>query len=462
MFPFFLGYTAALLERDGFDVHVLDGVPLNLSVGQFVTETIRIAPEVIILEPAAVSLGWVQRLAATLKGAIGATVVFAGAHATVNRCSILAGCTAVDYVLGGEYEATCLDLLRCMRDRTSQRDLTGVSMRCASGRIEDGGIAEPLADLDLLPPPARHLFPSRDHHDLGLYHDGFCQMRPAVQLHSSRGCPFSCSFCVLPQVMYQGAGYRTFSPRRVVDEMAEAAERFGAREIYFDDDTFVGSRPRVHKICAEIQSRGLKTPWSIMADATLLDETLVRVMAESGCIGIKMGLESTSERVLKTIGKPVRPHQVERVIEEAKCNGMKTHLSVSFGHLDDTPESTRDTFEFVCRLDVDSVQFSIATPYPGTRFFEEARRRGVLVDSDFSRYDPWHRAVVATPELPQDFLEEFHTSAHRRWLRRKLVDARWVSRQVRHLRRLAHGQGLGGVAQRLKRGCSVLTRKEIH
>lgn len=456
MFPFFLAYCAAVLRQDGFAVTALDAVPLNLSTEDFEARVQAARPEVVVLEPATVSSAWVLDLAERIRRATGAWIVLAGAHASACRLELLRLHAAISHVVAGEYEFPCRDLLHSLREGRSPEGLPGVSGRRADGSIYDGGFAQPLRDLGRLPFPARDLFPSGDQADLGLYHDGFCQGRPAVQMHASRGCPFSCSFCVLPQVLYRGAGYRCFPASRVVDEMAHVVREHGAREIYFDDDTFTGSRAQVHAICDELHRRGVRIPWSAMGDAMTLDEATVERMARSGCVGLKLGLESVSPEVLRGIGKPLRTDRLERLCRQASRLGLKTHVSVSIGHLDDTEETIRRTFRFSCRLEVDSVQYSIATPYPGTRFYRDARQRGLLVEPDFAKYDPWHNAVVAPPHVDRRFLERFQAAAHRGWLLRRLCQPGWVLRQARLLRRVAHGQGAGGVRFRLRRGLTLL------
>ena len=461
MFPFFLAYCAAVLREDGFEVAALDGVPLNLSTGEFEARVRAARPDVVVLEPATVSSAWVAGLAARIKSATGARIVLAGAHASACRLELLRQQAAVDHVVAGEYEFPCRELLRRLREGRNPEGAAGVSGRRADGSLYDGGFAEPLTDLARLPFPARDLFPSGDEPDLGLYHDGFCQARPAVQMHSSRGCPFACTFCVLPQVLYRGAGYRCFPASRVVNEMETVVREHGAREIYFDDDTFTGSRAQVHAICDELDRRRVRVPWSAMGDAMTLDEATLERMAGSGCVGLKFGLESVAPEVLRGIGKPLRPETLDRLCRRAGRLGLKTHVSVSFGHLDDTEATIRRTLRFSCHLEVDSVQYSIATPYPGTRFYHEAEQRGLLVEPQFSQYDPWHNAVVAPPHVARRFLERFQAGAHRRWLVRKLCQPGWVLRQVRLLRRVARGQGMRGLRSRVQRGLTLLCSRHF-
>src|SRR6516164_2288355 len=80
MFPFFLGYTAAVLERDGFEVQAIDGVPLNLSYADFLQRAIAAKPDVVLFEPSTPAINYVSRLSRELAQATGARIVFAGPH----------------------------------------------------------------------------------------------------------------------------------------------------------------------------------------------------------------------------------------------------------------------------------------------------------------------------------------------------------------------------------------------
>jgi radical SAM superfamily enzyme YgiQ (UPF0313 family) len=461
MFPFFLGYTAALLERDGFEVKVVDGVPLNLSSAEFVEMSVAVKPDVILFEPATPAINRISQIARDLAERTGARMVFAGTHVTTFPREVLAEHPHVDFVMVGEYELAFLELARRLRDGQPWADVRGIAYRGKAGEFCGGDRAPEIDPVDQLPPPARHLFPAYFNKDLSRYHDGFCQRRPAIQLHSSRGCPFRCNFCLWIQVMYNNGKHRCFSPTRVVDEMIEARDRFGAREIYFDDDDFTVRKEHVIALCDEIERRGLAIPWSVMGDAMATDQETLERMARAGCIGMKFGLESADPAVLKRIGKPIKLDRVERVAGAAQRLGIKTHMTVMFGLSGETHQSIERTFAFACKLDVDSVQFSVATPYPGTRYYHELKEAGRLRFERWEDFDGANNAVFDGEGLEADFLERFEATAHGRWLRHKIQDSRWVMRQVRYLGRLCRGQGLRGLYQRLSRGYKLLIQRDI-
>ncbi len=165
----------------------------------------------------------------------------------------------IDAVFRQEYEISFTEFVKKINEygfnKEKLKSIPGIALNI-NGEIH---LTEPqlIDPLDQLPPPARDIFPRNDRPDLFFYWDGFCQLKPAVQMHASRGCPFKCDFCLWNQVMYNLGKYRTFSPKRIVDEMEEM-QKLGAKEIYFDDDSFTINKKHVIDVTNEIKRRNLK------------------------------------------------------------------------------------------------------------------------------------------------------------------------------------------------------------
>jgi radical SAM superfamily enzyme YgiQ (UPF0313 family) len=174
---------------------------------------------------------------------------------------------------------------------------------------------------------------------------------------------------------------------------------------------------------------------------------------------MKFGLESVDPAVLKRIGKPIKLDRVELVVNTARRLGIKTHMTVTLGLSGETRESIEKTFDFACRIDVDSVQFSVATPYPGTRFYDELKEGGFLRYQSWEDFDGANNAVFEVEGVDAGFVEEFEATAHGRWLRHKLRNPRWALRQARYLARLFRGQGMAGLQLRVSRGLRLLFQR---
>ena len=231
----------------------------------------------------------------------------------------------------------------------------GVSADGGERTIVEGPPGLPIDDLDALPFPARHLFPTPHAPSMWPYWDGFCQRRPAVQMHASRGCPYKCTFCLWISVIYDQGRYRTFSAKRIVDEMEEIVRRYGAREIYFDDDIFTVKEDHVVGLCEEILRRQLRVSWSVMGDAMAVTERSIDAMARAGCIGMKFGVESADAEVLKKLRKPIKIDKVRKVVDWCASRGIRDprddHLRPRGRHAGNDAENARLLLQPPCRLD---------------------------------------------------------------------------------------------------------------
>ncbi len=460
-FPFGLAYLAALLEQDGVDVEVYDGVALNTSGEALLEFASKIRPRIVFMETTTPTVDHDLALCREIKTRTGALVALGGAHVTVFAESILREHTHIDWILRGEYELNARDAIKACRQGESLLDGIAGLVRAqiqpdGSRRVVSGPPGAPIEPLELLPMPARHLFPTREAPSVWPYWDGFCRHRPAVQMHASRGCPFRCTFCLWVSVMYRNGPYRTFSAKRVVDEMEHAIREHGAREIYFDDDIFTAREAHVLAICQEIVARKLRVHWSVMGDAMAVTERAIEEMARAGCIGMKLGIESANRQVLEQARKPIRLEKVRNVVRWCNQRGIKTHATITFGLDAETRDSMRETIAFCRSLPVDSIQFSVATPFPGTPYYESASRSGHLLDARWTDFDGGRSAVVSHEGLSADEIAEFTAHAPSRWLRARLRDPAWLRRQAHFLREILADQGLAGVKRRLVRAARLL------
>lgn len=456
MFPMFLGYAAALLENDGFDVAVIDGVPLNLSDEDYEQRALDFNPDVIVVEPNSAVVDDVLLQLQRIRAHSAATIIVIGSHVSAEYRQLFQQYDVVDYAVAGEYEYGLLSLLQHLRDNQPVTALAGIIYRDENGLAHSNGIAPAVEDLDALPVPARHLFPAYFNTDINAYHDGFNQLSPAIDMHATRGCPYRCNFCVWVQVLYRNGNQRLRTPSAVVDEMLLLEKTYGAREIYFDDDNFTANKKFVHQLCDEILRRNLSIKWSALADAIALNEAMLEKMAAAGCIGLKFGLDSADSDVLRKSNKPLKVSRVDGLVRKAKALGIKTHMTVVLGLSGETRETLQRTFDFSCKLDIDSIQYSLATPIPGTTLYEGLKKEQKLHFKRWDELDGYSSSVIVYEDFDRNYIETFMTDVHTRWLRARLRHPLWVLRQSRYLIRLTRVQGWSGFVRRVRRGARVL------
>ena len=307
-----------------------------------------------------------------------------------------------------------------------------------------------VEDINLLPYPAFDLFPINDAPNLAIYRDGICTYWPAVTLHSSRGCPFRCDFCMWNQIMYSNGPYRMFDPNRVVDEIEHVIKIYRAKEIYFDDDDFCINKQHVLNICEEIKKRNLKIKWSCMGDAMAVDEEMIRAMADSGCIFMKFGVESGNRQILKNIGKPLDLEKAVIVARWGRKYGIMIHATFSFGLDGETIETMEDTLRLSNRIKFDTAQASITTPFPGTRYYEKLTKKGYLKDQQWDSFDGTMTCAFDTEDLTAEEIQAFRKKAIKSMILHKVIDPIWLGRFLKRNYLLFKNHGVRSVLEPIK------------
>jgi len=310
----------------------------------------------------------------------GAFVVMGGPHpGSVADEALAAG--DVDAVVCGEGEATLLELVRAVEAHLPIEGLPGVATRRGADTVF--GPPRPFIEpLDDLPFPARDLLP------LDRYHATRIGDRPLAQIITSRGCSHDCHFCSSSR--FWGRKLRFRSIESVVAELTEVYDRYGFRATAFVDDNFAARPNRVVAISEAIIRNNWDLWWWCFARADHLvrHPEMVEAMARSGCKTVYVGVESANEQSLRDYGKRSSVETVEQAFALLKRHGIQIFASYILGGLAEDRASTEATIELARRLDSNIAQFSILTPYPGTRLFEQLQDR--LRHRDWRRYDMLH------------------------------------------------------------------------
>ena len=206
------------------------------------------------------------------------------------------------------------------------------------------------------------------------YFIGYLQ-HPYVSLYTGRGCRSKCTFCLWPQTL-GGHRYRVRSPENVAAEMALAKKYFPqVREFFFDDDTFTDDLPRAEEIARRLGKLGLT--WSCNAKANVPRRTL-EIMKDNGLRLLLVGYESGNDQILINIKKGVRIDIAREFSRNARDLGIKIHGTFILGLPGETTETIQQTIKFACDIDPETIQVSLAAPYPGTELYRQAQEQGWL------------------------------------------------------------------------------------
>jgi hopanoid biosynthesis associated radical SAM protein HpnJ len=327
-------------------------------------------------------------------------VGFVGAHVAVAREAALRRSAAIDFVAGAEFDFTIQEIAQ---GRPLDR-VAGLSYR-VNGRLDRTPERAVLEDMDRLPFVVDVY--KRDL-EVERYFIGYL-LHPYVSLYTGRGCRSKCTFCLWPQTV-GGQRYRTRSVDHVVAEIAHATALFPqVKEYFFDDDTFTDDLPRAEAIARGLGRLGVT--WSCNAKADVPYATL-KVLKDNGLRLLLVGYESGSQAILNNIKKGLRIDRAREFTRNARALGIKIHGTFIMGLPGETRETIEETVRFALDIDPDTIQVSLAAPYPGTALHREARERGWLQENDLVDAGGMQTSVLGYPHLSRTeifgSLEQFY------------------------------------------------------
>lgn len=402
-----LGYLAAVLEKNNYQVDVIDCQVLKLSFEDFKNEIAKRKPDIVGVTSATLTYKTGMKLVEIAKEVCPNAITMAGgAHVTFWDDHALEEYPQLDIVIRREGENTLLELVQRIEAGQSCNDVLGTTLR-VDGKIVRNPDRPYIEDLDSLPFPARHLWPM----------ERFRELEDILYLAASRGCVYWCEFCTT--VRMHGRKYRMRSPKNVVDEIEHLHKTYGISKFTFCDDAFTVDQARTEELCAEILKRGLKIEWNCGTRVDMLTQELLAKMKEAGCISVWFGVESGTQQVLDAMKKGISPELTEKVLGWVREAGLKPVPNVILGFPGETKESAWKTIKFIEKVAPDAVGFyNVATPFPGTPMYDTVKAQGWLRVTDFDLYDTT-RPIFETPQLSMKELGKLREGAfHHYYLRR--------------------------------------------
>lgn len=454
-FPFFLAYATSLLNKHDINALLIDAIAEKIPESELFKKIIEINADYIVIETSIPS--FYNDLEAVKKiFAIGLPIILCGPAPEIYQPDFLKKQTFIDFVLCGEYEFTLLELINSLSKDKNLSNIKGLIYRDREKIIKNPE-REPF-DIKDLPWPHRETLP------MNKYLDAPGEMpTPSAQVLASRGCPFKCHFCLWPQVIYQGNHYRVREIEDVMNEMEYLVKEKGFKSIYFDDDTFNIGKKRMLEFCQAIKNRKLdKVQWAIMARPDLMDEEILKNMKESGLWAVKYGVESMSQNLVDNIGKSMDLQKAKQMIIFTQKLGIKTHLTFTFGLPGETKQTIENTIKSVKKLNPFSAQFSIMTPFPGTKSHEVFDKKGLIVSKDFSSYDGHSNSVIKTENLTPADLKNAKIKSCRVWLDH-LRKRRGLTGNLKRFREYIHAYSLGSALRKtLKYLKYILIKRKKH
>ncbi|MBD3344950.1 MAG: radical SAM protein [Chitinivibrionales bacterium] len=331
-------YLGTILHNAGYPVRIYNENILSQKIDPF-----AIQADVYCISALTVSANRAKHLANQIRKVYPhAKILIGGIHASLLPREFV---DCADHVIQGEAEANIVDIIEGAYEET-------IIQGKAIENIEN----LPLIEYSLL--------------------EGVETMS-IIPIMTSRGCPFDCNFCTVTKIF--GKKFRMQSAERIVEEIKHALKFFKTRDIFFYDDNFSANKKRVERLCDLIEQEKLDISWTaqVRSDISKSPELIGR-MERTGCRFFFIGFESINDATLKALHKSQTKSDIEKAIDIIHKKGISIHGMFMFGEDNDTPATIHETVDFAIHHHIDTVQFMILTPFPGTQVYEKIENENRL------------------------------------------------------------------------------------
>lgn len=402
--PLSLCAVAAVLEKYGAKVKIIDANAQDLSIEDTINEVINFSPDFLGFTLSTYqfhfTLEWIKKI----RSKVNVPVIVGGPHARIYSPEILTH-SYIDYAVLGDAEYVLPELIFSLEEKRSLSRIGGIAYRSNNGNIRINNFSLYIRNLDDVSFPSRHLI------DNSLYYSLISKYKNFTAMTSSRGCIFKCTFCdnhCIP--------YRAMSPKRVVDEMEACKKDFKINEIDMFDGVFSISKERILNICNEIMKRRLKIYWSIRTRVDLVDKEILEALKLAGCIRIYYGIESGSPQILRNIKKNVALERIHYIIKLTKKIGINTFGYFMVGNYGENNETVKETKKLMLSLSLDYVQIAPIFYPPNTEVYAEVMK--VIGEDYWRRYTVDPKYKIEFPIVGTNFnKEQIHSIIRMMYLR---------------------------------------------
>ncbi|MFA6078127.1 MAG: radical SAM protein [Candidatus Omnitrophota bacterium] len=430
--PIGLGYLATALRKAGHEVNIIDCIRDSMGFDAFEAAIRREKPDIVGIQVWSCDVANVQKSLAIIKSANKAVItIVGGAHPSGVLGDSLIHFKDADYAYRGEGEKGLPMFIDRIAGRSAVKfeDIPGLIWR-EGGKIKCN---DPILvdDLDGLGLPAWDLIDPRTYPEAP--HQGFMKAFPIAPIFTTRGCPFSCTFCATRTITGRKIRYR--STDSIIEEIKLLREKYGVKEIHVEDDNFTMDREFVRRFCQGILDDKIDVYWYCSSGLRLdsLDEEMLTLMKKARCYTLTVAIESGSQRVLDLMKKSLKIDDVRKGVKVMNKVGYKPTGLFMIGFPGETRAEMEETVRFAMELNLKRAQFAIFHPLPGTEIYDELKAKGELKELDWSKLKPSEAAYVYG-DMSAKELKKFQRKAFLKFhLRPKILYY-----QLREIRSLQH------------------------
>lgn len=407
--PLGLASVMAILAREGRSHQLFDATFINDNslLHSFLAEIGSYRPDVIAIH--CTSCDW-PLVEIFLKG-LGKNyrkqdyaIVIGGPHPTVVPEEVISH-PLVDIIAVGEGEQTAKDLWDKLEKGCDFTNTAGCWIRVGQ-KVCRNPLQGLIPDLDSLPYPSWESFDAR-HTYLHSSAGSACRSRRQISMEASRGCQYSCTFCINSYMhhIYRGLGTfrREKSADRIIGEAQYLRDKLGATIIQFADENFTTSRNQLRELSIRFPKE-VGLPACILMSANFLDEEVVRLLADMGVSHITIGVEVGDEKYrMETLRKPVTNEQIVRAFKLAKAFGIATKACNMIGLPLETRAMANKTLELNNLVQPDVSAVYTFFPFPGTSLHSYVLSHKLVQEYRYLP-DTYHDSILKLTDLTQDDL----------------------------------------------------------
>jgi len=409
-----ISYLLAVAKKAGLRSRYIDMATDCFSVEQLLAYAAEAKPVLIGLTAFTIQIRSAAVVAESIKREFpDIKICVGGPHAIALPQETLKEFPSFDFVICGEGEEVLSEIFNSLGREEALSKLSNVVTR-STNKIS----ISPIADLDALP------FPSWEEFDLSKYPGTYPhRTRLELPLVTGRGCPYRCVFCCRSL----GSQIHHRSVLSVIAEIERDIKDFGCTSIAFLDETFLIDLRWVNEFFKVFTERGLndKITWSCSTRVSNLSLELLERMKEAGCYYIFFGMESADDQTLKMIKKNITVEQIRKAVQWTKQVGILPVGAFIIGLPGDTEERALKAIRLAEELDLYSVTFPIAVPFPGTELRQlalEGEYGMKIISDNWDHYGKQDPGVLESEDLPWSKRKELQRFAYQRNPKKKITD----------------------------------------
>lgn len=354
---------------------------------------------------------------------MGVPVVMGGPHVTFMPDEAL---DHADFIIRGEGEKALMAFIDAWEKNKDFSEVPNLSFKQGKKTIHNP-MLEKIENLDEIPFP--------DFSDFFTDEKLLAGQR-VIPVQTSRGCPYDCEFCSVTGMF--GKKYRFRSTENIIQELRQYNHR--KNSIFFYDDHFTANRRRTKLLLESMIKEKFKFKWSTQVRADLAkDLEMVKLMKKAGCHTLYIGLESVNPRSLSEMKKRQTVEDVIHAVRIIRRNRIHIHGMFVYGFDEDDWETVKKTVRFAKRSGLNSTQFLILTPLPGSKFFSRMRNQKRILFKDWALYDA-HHVVFQPAKLSLFGLQKAQIFSHKKFYSRfrmiiKFIRCKWLDLGLAHYAR---------------------------